>query len=89
MELIANLKTKLSQTGNMNKNDALDDCMMAIYGDSDELENIELELYDNYTNILNMETDTTIPSNNNKVRSICDSVNKTYVGIFLRSTEKR
>ena len=48
-DLIKKTKTIFLSADSVNINDDLDECIIEIFGNSDELENTKMEIHDNYT----------------------------------------
>ena len=67
-ELIKTLKKKLVFNVVVEQNDALDDCIIQMFGEEEELENTEISIHDDYTNIPDQE--------DNNEELICDNSNE-------------
>ena len=61
-ELIMNLKTTLVKDSIPKETDALSDCITSMFGETEELENTELCIHDDYTGIPDANTDATTQS---------------------------
>ena len=89
--LIKCLKTKLESNEVVVENDALDECINEIFGEEEELENTEITIHDDYTNIpAQEERDDEIDTGNATEGSITlSSVPKISLGnVFILGREK-
>lgn len=57
--MIQGLKYEITIPGNTNNNyTRLDECIILVFGESNELDNTEIEIHDNYINIREISADT-------------------------------
>ena len=90
IDLIEGLNTKLLKNNSVNESNALDKCITDMFGEFYEIENIDLEIHDDYTNISDADQDTVVTFNNPDTRSARGVVvNKHSLGnVFGQRREK-
>ena len=88
---IPGLKSNITAPVTTNANiDGLDECITSMFGESDELENTELEIHDDYTNIPDGRADGSSNANRSTGTTINrDTVDKISLGnVFEQGREK-
>ena len=94
-DIIRTLKTKLVSSEILDKNDALDECIIEMFGEGEELENTDITIHDDYTNI--PDSDDQIPDSDDQpdeqgateARSTSSSVPKISLGnVFILGRQK-
>ena len=94
--LIKTLKTKLVSNETVDRNDALDECIIEMFGEGDELENTDISIHDDYTNIPDRDDQPDEQNNDNsnvfnstEVTSTSSSVPKISLGnVFILGRKK-
>ena len=88
-ELIKTLKSKLVCTEVVKQNDALDECIIEMFGEGEELEKTDISIHNNYTNIPDQEEQNEDNGIATEVRSTSSSVPKVSLGsAFLLGRKK-
>ena len=90
VDLIQGLKSKISIPVNTDNNYyGLNECIISMFGESDKLENTELEIHNNYTNIPVSNTYTNKNRNGLDVSINRDTVDKIALGdVFKQGRHK-
>ena len=89
IEPIDDLKTKLLISNDVLDTNGLVNCIMEMFGDTDELQNNELDIYNNYTNMPSIDSQYNNAANTHEVRRTRDSVNNIALGnVFKQEREK-
>ena len=87
---MSGLKSKIIIPVNTNNNyNGLDDCIISMFGDSDELENTELEIHDGYTHIPEDMADNNANNNGSEATITRDAVNKMSSGDVFKQSRLR
>ena len=93
--IIRTLTTKLVSSETLDKNDGLDECIIEMFGEGEELENTDIRIHDDYTNI--PDSDDQIPDSDDQpdergateARSTSSSVPKISLGnVFILGRQK-
>ena len=86
-ELILKLETTLVKESIPKETDALDDCIMDMFGESEDLENTELSIHDDYTGIPDANTDAATERTDTRNTSNNESNNSTKGTVIQISLE--
>ena len=90
VELISGLKSKLNVVvSTHNNNGALDDCIISIFGDSEEFKETVIEIHDDYTNIPEGNTDNNSNINVSEAMINRDVVDKIALGDVFKQARMK
>ena len=90
IDLIPGLKSNITAPVCPKTNiDGLDECIISMFGESEELENTELQIHDHYTNIPEGRMDSNINTNGSEITINRDTVDKVSLGnVFEQDRQK-
>ena len=89
-DLIPGLRSNITVPVTPNNNiDGLDECIISMFGESDELENTELQIHDDYTNIPEGRADSNSNANGSDTTINRNTVDKVSLGNVFERGRKR
>ena len=90
LDLIPGLKSNIAAPVTSNNNiDGLDKCIISMFGERDELENKELQIHDDYTNIPEGRADSNSNANGSDTTINSDTVDKISLGNAFEQSRKK